>query len=66
MGRLQNVLIGHGYITTRVLAPHQDLNRGVLRLVVNAGDNSQTLIAAGRNVNLNTVTNASQDRCGVG
>ncbi|MBV8042329.1 ShlB/FhaC/HecB family hemolysin secretion/activation protein [Pluralibacter sp.] len=37
MGQLQNTLIGHGYVTTRVLAPQQDLNSGVLRLVVMPG-----------------------------
>ena len=37
MGRLQNTLIGHGYVTTRVLAPQQDLKSGVLRLVVMPG-----------------------------
>lgn len=37
MGRLQNTLIGHGYVTTRVLAPQQDLNSGVPRLVVMPG-----------------------------
>ena len=37
MGQLQNTLIGHGYVTTRVLAPRQDLKNGVLRLVVMPG-----------------------------
>ena len=37
MGRLQNRLIDHGYVTTRVLAPQQDLSSGTLRLVVMAG-----------------------------
>ncbi len=38
MSTLQNRLVGHGYITTRVLAPQQDLNTGKLQLVVIAGD----------------------------
>ena len=38
MSTLQNRLVGHGYITTRVLAPQQDLNSGKLKLVVIAGD----------------------------
>lgn len=37
MGQLQNTLIGHGYVTTRVLAPQQNLKSGVLRLVVMPG-----------------------------
>ncbi|HCB2860317.1 ShlB/FhaC/HecB family hemolysin secretion/activation protein [Klebsiella aerogenes] len=37
MGQLQNILIGHGYVTTRILAPQQDLKSGVLRLVVMPG-----------------------------
>lgn len=37
MGQLQNTLIGHGYVTTRVLVPQQDLKSGVLRLVVMPG-----------------------------
>ncbi|HGM5490762.1 TPA: ShlB/FhaC/HecB family hemolysin secretion/activation protein [Serratia fonticola] len=34
---IQNKLIGHGYITTRVVVPRQDLNDGVLTLVVLPG-----------------------------
>lgn len=34
---IQNKLIGHGYITTRVVVPRQDLNYGVLTLVVLPG-----------------------------
>ncbi|MDL5277000.1 POTRA domain-containing protein, partial [Proteus faecis] len=34
MSALQNRLIGHGYITTRVLAPSQDLKTGTLRLLI--------------------------------
>lgn len=37
MGALQNRLVAHGYITTRVLAPSQDLNRGILKLVIVPG-----------------------------
>ncbi len=37
MSRLQNKLVGHGYVTTRVLAPAQDLKSGTLRLIVMAG-----------------------------
>ncbi len=34
---IQNRLISHGWITTRVLVPEQDLSSGVLRLVVMPG-----------------------------
>lgn len=34
---IQNKLIGHGYITTRVVLPQQDLNHGVLTLIVLSG-----------------------------
>lgn len=34
---LQNKLIRHGYITTRVVAPRQDLNAGVLTLTILPG-----------------------------
>ena len=37
MRTLQNRLVDHGYITTRVLAPQQDLNSGELKLVVVPG-----------------------------
>ncbi|MCS3432232.1 ShlB/FhaC/HecB family hemolysin secretion/activation protein [Klebsiella sp. BIGb0407] len=37
METLQNRLIGHGWITTRVLAPSQDLSSGVLRLQIVPG-----------------------------
>lgn len=37
MSQLQNRLISHGYVTTRVLAPQQDLNGGILRLNVVPG-----------------------------
>ncbi|MGH1475082.1 ShlB/FhaC/HecB family hemolysin secretion/activation protein [Yersinia proxima] len=37
MGQLQNRLIDHGYVTTRVLAPQQDLNSGTLALQVVPG-----------------------------
>lgn len=38
MSTLQNRLVSHGYITTRVLAPQQDLNSGELKLVIVPGD----------------------------
>jgi len=41
MSTLQNRLIDHGYITTRVLAPAQDLKSGVLQLVVVPGKTRQ-------------------------
>ncbi|WP_312387121.1 ShlB/FhaC/HecB family hemolysin secretion/activation protein [Atlantibacter hermannii] len=37
MSTLQNRLVDHGYITTRVLAPSQDLKSGVLTLVIVPG-----------------------------
>ncbi|MEQ5196575.1 ShlB/FhaC/HecB family hemolysin secretion/activation protein [Klebsiella sp. CTHL.F3a] len=37
MAQLQNILIDRGYITSRILAPQQDLKSGVLRLVVMPG-----------------------------
>nr|WP_238486026.1 ShlB/FhaC/HecB family hemolysin secretion/activation protein [Rahnella perminowiae] len=37
MSTLQNRLVDHGYITTRVLAPQQDLNSGELKLAVVPG-----------------------------
>lgn len=37
MSTLQNRLVDHGYVTTRVLAPSQDLNSGTLRLVILPG-----------------------------
>lgn len=37
MSTLQNRLVDHGYVTTRVLAPSQDLKSGILRLVVIPG-----------------------------
>ena len=37
MGQLQNRLIDHGYVTTRVLAPQQDLNSGTLALQIVPG-----------------------------
>ncbi|ADO50260.1 hemagglutinin repeat-containing protein [[Enterobacter] lignolyticus] len=46
--------------STLVINAGRDANLTAAQ-VVNAGNDSQTLIAAGRNVNLNTVTTASQD-----
>ena len=37
MSLLQNRLIDHGYVTTRVLAPQQNLNTGTLTLVIVPG-----------------------------
>lgn len=37
MSTLQNLLVDHGYVTTRVLAPSQDLKSGTLRLVILPG-----------------------------
>jgi len=37
MSVLQNRLIDHGYVTSRVLAPNQDLTRGTLSLVILPG-----------------------------
>lgn len=37
MSALQNRLIGAGYITSRILAPEQDLRPGILKLLVVAG-----------------------------
>lgn len=37
MSALQNRLVDHGYVTTRVLAPSQDLKSGILRLVIIPG-----------------------------
>ncbi|EFJ9127226.1 ShlB/FhaC/HecB family hemolysin secretion/activation protein [Escherichia coli] len=37
MSTLQNRLVDHGYVTTRVLAPSQDLKSGILRLVIVPG-----------------------------
>ncbi len=37
MSTLQNRLVDHGYVTTRVLAPSQDLNSGTLRLMILPG-----------------------------
>ncbi|MGV2879384.1 ShlB/FhaC/HecB family hemolysin secretion/activation protein [Pantoea vagans] len=37
MGTLQNRLINHGWVTTRVLAPQQDLRQGVLQLLIVPG-----------------------------
>lgn len=37
MSTLQNRLIDHGYVTSRVLAPSQDLNKGEIKLTVVPG-----------------------------
>ncbi|WJY13400.1 ShlB/FhaC/HecB family hemolysin secretion/activation protein [Pectobacteriaceae bacterium CE90] len=37
MTNLQNQLVDHGYVTSRVLAPSQDLKSGTLQLIIVAG-----------------------------
>ncbi|MBC8951255.1 HecB [Xenorhabdus sp. TS4] len=37
MGNMQDRLVSHGWVTSRVLAPQQDLREGELKLVVLAG-----------------------------
>ncbi|CDL78965.1 POTRA domain-containing protein [Xenorhabdus cabanillasii] len=37
MSNMQNRLISHGWVTTRILAPEQDLSQGELKLNVVAG-----------------------------
>jgi hemolysin activation/secretion protein len=37
MGRVQNAIVAHGYVTTRILAAPQDLNAGTLALTVVPG-----------------------------
>ncbi|WP_445260687.1 POTRA domain-containing protein, partial [Photorhabdus sp. HUG-39] len=37
MTQLQNQLINHGYVTSRVLAPRQDLRTHTLKLVMIPG-----------------------------
>lgn len=44
---IQNRLIGHGWITTRLLVPEQDLSSGYLRLVVIPGKIEQISLAEG-------------------
>ncbi|WP_255557155.1 ShlB/FhaC/HecB family hemolysin secretion/activation protein [Sodalis sp. dw_96] len=46
MGALQNRLTDHGWITTRVLAPEQDLRSGTLRLMILPGRVGQVLFTA--------------------
>ncbi len=47
MSTLQNRLVDAGYITTRVLAPAQDLNSGKLELLLVPGKIRQTKLTAG-------------------
>lgn len=47
MGRLQNRLITHGWVTSRVLVPAQDLSQGELTLSIVAGTLGQVRYAAG-------------------
>lgn len=44
MARIQNKIIEHGYITTRVLAPAQDLTGGKLTLVIVPGKINKIII----------------------
>lgn len=37
MGRLQNLLVSHGWVTSRVLAPEQNLTSGILQLTLLPG-----------------------------
>lgn len=56
MTRIQNRLIESGLITTRVLAPSQDLTEGVLRLVIVAGTVSDIRFAASSRGDINLVS----------
>ncbi|WP_082267268.1 ShlB/FhaC/HecB family hemolysin secretion/activation protein [Erwinia billingiae] len=47
MSALQNRLIDHGYITTRVLAPAQDLTSGELKLVIVPGKVRKVVLTPG-------------------
>lgn len=37
MGRLQNLLVSHGWVTSRILAPEQNLTSGILQLTLLPG-----------------------------
>lgn len=50
MRRVQNAIVARGYITSRVLAPSQDLNTGDLRLVVVPGRIREIRLADGSDV----------------
>ncbi len=54
MAQLQNLWVSKGLITTRVLAPAQDLSSGSLRLLVVPGIVDKTLLASGGRINLET------------
>lgn len=56
MTRMQNRLIESGLITTRLLAPSQDLTEGVLRLVIVAGTVSDIRFAALSREDINLAT----------
>ncbi|RRZ87220.1 ShlB/FhaC/HecB family hemolysin secretion/activation protein [Erwinia sp. 198] len=47
MGTLQNRLINHGWVTTRVLAPPQDLRQGELKLLIVPGKIRRVELAPG-------------------
>lgn len=47
MGTLQNRLINHGWVTTRVLAPSQDLRQGELKLLIVPGKIRRVELAPG-------------------
>ncbi|CAK9886713.1 MAG: Hemolysin transporter protein ShlB [Candidatus Erwinia impunctatus] len=49
MGALQNRLIDSGYVTTRVLAPGQDLNSGTLKLTLVPGKIRQVMLTSESN-----------------
>lgn len=56
METLQNRLIGHGWVTTRVLAPPQDLSRGELRLQIVPGIVREITLAENASSYLNLYT----------
>lgn len=56
MTRIQNRLIESGLITTRVLAPSQELTSGVLRLVIVAGTVSQIRFTESSKPEINLAT----------
>ncbi|WKX27201.1 ShlB/FhaC/HecB family hemolysin secretion/activation protein [Tatumella ptyseos] len=63
MRRLQNLLVDHGYVTTRVLASQQDLTTGQLSLTIVPGKLKQ-LIATAASTRAVTLSNAFPTRTG--
>lgn len=66
MSTLQNRLVDHGYVTTRVLAPSQDLKSGT-RIDSVAGvyvqnDQGRLVLQAGRDMNLTAATVVNQGK----